>query len=180
MSPQHFDTDETNYISVRGGFNEGDIVVDGAWKNFNAPYHVMSSIQIISSVLTIEPGVQIFLSGSSSIKVLNQAGLIADGSLSKISFEGAQPYPGFWNTIYFAPTAKIENCRLINCQIKYGGGDMNYPGMIYCDFCAPVIRNCYIEHSSSWGIYINGNVTIPDIETNIFYNNVSGDYYFSP
>ena len=180
LNSQNFGVDETNFISVRGGLNEGDIVVDGVWKNLNVPYKVENSIQIISSVLTIDPGVQIFMSESSGIKILYQAGLIADGSSGKITIEGALSYAGFWNNIYFAQDAKTENCRLINCQIKYGGGDMNQPGMVYCDFCSPVIRNCYIEHSGSWGIYVNGNVTISDIETNIFYGNVNGDYYFSP
>ena len=180
LSPQNFNTDETNFIAVRGGLNEGDILVDGVWKNFNVPYKVENSIQIISCVLTLDPGVQVFMSESSSIQILYQAGLMADGSSGKITIEGAQPNAGFWNNIYFAQDAAVEKCRLINCQIKYGGGDNNYPGIVYCDFCAPVIRNCVFEYSASWGIYVNGNVTISDIETNIFYNNVNGDYYYSP
>ena len=81
---------------------------------------------------------------------------------------------------YPAQNAKIENCRIINCQIKNGGGDMNQPGMIYCDQNAPVIRNCYIENSGTWGIYVNGNFTIQDLNSNIFFNNVLGDYNSSP
>ena len=180
LNPQNFGTDETNFILVRGGYQEGAIVVDGHWKNFEVPYILNNTVQIISSTLTIDPSVRIIMSELSSFEILSQAGLIADGKFGQIIIEGEKHYAGYWKNIYFSQNANINNCQLINCQIKYGGGDINQPGMIYCDQNSPVIRNCYIENSGSWGIYVNGNFAIQDLNTNVFYNNVNGDFYSSP
>jgi len=180
LNPQNFGTDETNFILIRGGFQDGTIVVDGHWKNFNVPYKLQNSVQINSSTLTLDPAVHIIMSEMSGFEILNQAGLIADGQSSQITIEGEQQSTGYWKNIYFSQNAKIENCRLINCRIKNGGGDMNQPGMIYCDQNAPVIRNCYIENSGTWGIYVNGNFEIQDLNSNIFFNNALGDYNKSP
>ena len=180
LNPQNFGTDETNFILVRGGYHEGAIVVDGHWKNFDVPYKLNNTVQIISSTLTIDASVRIIMSELSGFEILSQAGLIADGKLGQIIIEGEKHYAGYWKNIYFSKNANINNCQLINCQIKYGGGDINQPGMIYCDQNSPVIRNCYIENSGTWGIYVNGNFTIQDLNTNVFYNNVNGDFYSSP
>ena len=116
----------------------------------------------------------------SGFKVINQVGLIADGSAAIIIIQGERPIPGFGDNINFTDSANPENCKLINCQIEYGGGNINFPGMIYCDQCSPIIRNCYIEYSGTWGIFLNGNVSIENINSNIFYNNVYGDYFSAP
>ena len=180
LNPQNFGTDETNFILVRGGYQEGSIVIDGSWKNFNVPYKLNNTVQIISSTLTIEPAVKIIMCEQSGFEILSQAGLIADGSFGLITIEGEKQFPGSWKNIFFSQNANLQNCQLISCQIKYGGGNVNQPGMIYCDQTNPVIRNCFIESSGTWGIYINGNLGIMDLNSNTFYNNINGNFYSSP
>ncbi|MCU0644943.1 MAG: hypothetical protein MUC94_11870, partial [bacterium] len=145
-------------IEVRGGTAEGLITQNGYWQNLKIPYLVKNVIDINSCTITVAPGVKIEMAEHASIIVRNGGGLIANGAFAPIEIVGAQSLHGTWDSIYFSPTASAANCQLVNCYIRFGGGDANKLGMIYCDNVSPTIKNCFIEYSQTWGIYLNGNV----------------------
>ncbi len=180
VAAQKFGTDLTNFIHVRGGNGEGIISTDCVWKDLNVPYKIENTIQIFNSTLTLDPKLHLIMSAGSEIEVNSHGGLIADGSLGLITIEGQEYSAGYWGNIYFAQQAQVEKCKLIHCKIRHGGGNINQPGMIYSEICAPVIRNCYLENSGSWGVYFTQRCSLADLNTNFFYNNVAGDFYFLP
>jgi predicted outer membrane repeat protein len=180
LNLQKFGTDATNFIHVRGGPSEGIISTDCVWTDLNVPYKIENSLQILSGVLTLDPKVHLIMSAASGMEINRQGGLIADGSSGLITIEGQTHSAGYWGNIYFAPQAQLDKCKLIHCRIRHGGGFINQPGMIYSEICAPVIRNCYIENSGSWGIYFTQSCSLADLNSNFFYNNVAGNFYSLP
>ena len=177
LNPQNFVDEDSCFVEIRGGIAEGPINFDSRWKNLGVPYKIKDIIQIQYGTVTIDPGTTLLMTESSGFEIGFQGGLIADGSSSLISFQGEDQNHGFWSNIYFAASSNADNCRLIFCQIKHGGGNQSQPGMIYCDNTSPTIRDCFIEYSGTWGIYLNGNSTIADISTNSFHHNLYGSYY---
>lgn len=167
-------------IEVRGLPFEDPIIVDGYWNNLGVPYRIIGTIQIQASTLILIPGITIQMAERSDFEVSVQGGLIADGSSQQIAIQGVQSTSGIWNSIYFSNLANASHCQLINCRISYGGGDLNRPGMIYCNNISPIIRNCIIENSQTYGIYLNGNAEIADLLSNWFNGNGYGNYFKSP
>lgn len=169
-----------NIIEVRGAPDEEPINEDGHWDKLGIPYQIHGMIQIQSSTLIIAPGIQIEMAERSGFEILTAGGLIADGRSEMIEITGIQSTSGIWDQIYFSNTANASNCQLIQCRISYGGGNANRPGMIYCDNVSPTIRNCTIQFSQTYGIYLNGNCEIADLKSNFFNNNAYGDYFELP
>ncbi len=167
-------------IEVRGTPQSPPVMRDGYWQDLGIPYKVVDTIQIQGCIVTLASGVTVLMTEQSGFEVTSQGGFIAEGISSKIFIQGSRPIMGFWNSIYFGNTASAQNCRLVNCEISYGGGNSMQAGMIYCDRLSPIIRNCIIQYSQTWGIYTVGNVTITDLQSNLFYNNGFGDYYSAP
>lgn len=180
LNPQNYEDTATSFIELRGGPLEMPITTDSRWTNFNIPFKILNKVQIFNSTLTIDPGTTILMSANSGFEIGQSGGLIADGSSALIVLRGELPLPGYWDSIYFAAAAQPANCKLIQCQIQYGGGNVNRPGMIYCDKISPTIRSCFIEHSGSYGIYMNGNSFIADLNSNSFGGNIFGNYFTAP
>jgi hypothetical protein len=180
LSPGSYLGNGMDVIEVRGGTVAETINEDGYWDNLGIPYRIHGTVQIQSGTLILAPGIHIQMTERSGFEVLIQGGLIADGSGGLITIEGVQQISGIWNQIYFSNTANERNCQLIRCRIGYGGGDINRPGMIYCDNVSPIIRNCMIEYSQTYGIYLNGNAEIPDLQSNFFNGNGYGNYFKKP
>ena len=180
LSPGTYLGNGMDVIEVRGGLDEERVIEDGFWDNLGIPYRINGIVQIQSSTLILAPGITIQMAAGSSFEVLIQGGFIADGTLEMITIEGVQSTLGFWNHIYFSNLANANNCQLVSCQICYGGGDINRPGMIYCDNVSPTIRNCNIEYSLTYGIYLKGNAEIADLQSNFFNGNGYGNYCKSP
>ncbi len=170
----------SDVIEVRGSPREQPIVKDGYWMSMDVPYRVYGTIQIQSSTLILAPGVNIQMAERSGFEILVNGGLIADGTENLVMIEGSQPVVGIWNLMFFSNFANARNCQLINCHLRFGGGDLNRPGMIYCDNVSPTIRNCIIENSQTYGIYLNGNADVSDLQSNIFKGNGYGNYYKTP
>jgi hypothetical protein len=180
LSPGSYAGNGSDVIEVRGAPLEQAIVNDGYWTDPGVPYRIQGTIQIQSGTLILAPGVPIQMAERSGFEIQVQGGLIADGTDKLITIEGVQPITGIWNHIFFSSFANERNCQLINCRISYGGGDLNRPGMIFCENISPIIRNCIIEYSQSYGIYLKGNTNILDLQSNIFNGNSSGNYYKAP
>jgi len=167
-------------IEVRGGPEQAAITVDSFWDKLEIPYQVRGIVQVQSANLILAPGVVIRMGEGSGFEILVQGGFIADGTSNMITIEALQPTPGFWKHIYFHQEANEKNCQLINCTIAYGGGDVNEPGMIFCDNVSPIVRNCRIEYSQSYGIYLKGSADVVDLQSNFFNGNGYGDYFKTP
>ncbi|HDP98346.1 MAG TPA: right-handed parallel beta-helix repeat-containing protein [bacterium] len=177
---QRFGGDETNFIEVRGGNLDGYIETSTRLVNYRVPYKIISHIKISAATLTIDPGSLIQMTPKSGFEILAGGGFYADGSSSIITITGEIARHGYWDYILFSANANPVHCVLKYCQIRYGGGDGNLPGMIYCDNVSPIITNCFIEYSQSYGIFLKGSARINDINTNSFYQNLFGDYISAP
>lgn len=180
LAPGAYSGNGNDVIEVRGGPLEEPVSIDGYWDNFGLPYRVTGTVQIQSSTLIFAPGIALQMGERSGFEVMTQGGLMADGSSGLITIEGVYTSPGIWNNVFFSRVANPKNCQLIQCRMSYGGGDVNRPGMIYCDHISPTIRNCTIEHSQTYGIYLQGNAMIADLQSNFFIGNGYGDYFKSP
>lgn len=167
-------------IEVRGAPQSPPVTEHSYWQNLGIPYKVKNTVQILGCDLTLASGVTVLMAEQSRFEVAALGGFIAEGVSSKIYIKGAQPVMGYWDSIYFGSSANADNCRLVNCEISFGGGNSSQPGMVYCDRLAPTIRNCILEFSQTWGIFMSGNVTIVDLQSNVFSNNGLGDYYSAP
>ncbi|OQX85180.1 hypothetical protein B6D60_08270, partial [candidate division KSB1 bacterium 4484_87] len=180
LSPQVYGTAGNNNIIVRGGTIEGLIQSNSYWENTNTQYEIAGVVRVENATLTIEAGTNFLMRQDAEFDIGNQGGLIADGSQQIIIFSGQQQSHGSWRQIYFSPNANATNCQLINCHILYGGANQVLPGMIYCDQISPIIRNCYIGFSATYGIYLYGSVTLPELSTNHFSHNMYGDVFPAP
>lgn len=167
-------------IEVRGTPSAQPMTRDGYWQYLGMPYKIIDTIQILSCTLTLAPGTTLLMTERSGFEILAQGGLIAEGVSSNIAIQAIRPVVGLWAAIYFSPLANAQSCRLVHCDISYGGGDSSLPGMIVCDHISPTIQYCRIEYSQTWGIYMRGNETITDLQSNMFNNNGFGDSYVAP
>ena len=180
LQPGTYFDNGTNVIEVRGTPSEEPITEDGFWDKLRMPFRVYGTIQIQSATLILAPGIELEMAEHSGFDISTAGGLIADGSSEMIEIAGVQSTSGIWDHIYFGNYANASNCQLIRCHISYGGGDTNRPGMIFCDNVSPIIRNCSIESSQTYGIYLNGNCEITDLQSNFFVDNGYGNYYKTP
>ncbi len=176
LSPGDYLGNGMNFVEVRGAPNEDPITGDCYWDNIGMPYRIYGSVQIQSATLMLSPGLNIQMAEHSGFEVLTHGGLVADGTAELITITAAQQSPGYWNNIYFSNTANAINCQLIRCQISYGGGDLNRPGIIFCDNLSPIIRNCIFEYSQTYGVYLQGNSSVIDLPGNLFNGNGLGNY----
>ena len=126
------------------------------WES-NKTHIVATPISIENAVLKIKPGTTIQFEQTASIVVSNSAGFIADGSEQPIIFTGSTAEKGAWDYIYFTDGALEDSCQLINCQLKYGGGNLDRGAAIHCENISPTIIGCTIYSSFSSGINLIGD-----------------------
>lgn len=171
-----------NAVYVHGG----TVATTGTWLNQGVPYVLGGSIDIgdnnTNPVLTIaagttikfQPDVELYAGYSGA------GGIIADGSTGRITFTSnvASPANGDWYNIGFYEYSIDASCKLIDCNILYGGGSTGYPGLVYIDDALPEITGDSIGHSGNYGIFLSGSV-YPDSAgleaNNIFYDCPSGN-----
>ncbi len=180
LRPGDYRGNGNDWIEVRGAPFEAPIISDCYWDRLDLPYYIRGTIQIQFATLFLMPGIELLMAEHSGIEILSGGGLIADGSSRQIAISASRPIPGYWNGIFFTRAANSSHCQLIRCRIAYAGGDSQRPGIIWCDNVSPIIRNCSIEHSLNYGIYLVGSATIVDLQTNWFIANARGNYYHGP
>jgi hypothetical protein len=164
---------------------EGGVVDSSAlWPDIGVPYYVNSTVQVGDDdnepVLVLAPGVVLLFAAGSGFDIgFSPGGLVADGSSGRIVLtSAAQPAQrGDWVGVSFRSQALAGSCRLVDCRIEYGGQDST--GCILIQNAWPEIAADSIEHSSTFGIYLDG-VTHPPKESlvsphNWFYDNPSGE-----
>jgi hypothetical protein len=173
-----------------GVYVDGSAVTATAlWRNPGVPYRVNGAIAIGGTsqpVVTIEPGTTISIGQNSGISVGEN---LLPGALKADAFGGqrivftslaATPGRGDWAYLYFYPTAIMDQCKLVNCRIAYGG--RNGDGEVYLYDANFEISGCAIDSSGGYGIYLDGNPgSLPDPAalraSNTFQDNELGDIY---
>lgn len=161
---------------------------DVTWLKQDIPYLIDGTIYIGSTSgarLNIEPGATIKFTNSSRINVGYNSGefgtLVADGEPGdRITFTSGAASgfeaPGDWDGIWFYDGTG-NGTLLDHCVISYGGGYSNNSGNLSVKnetAGVPVISNCEISHSESYGIYLD-NTASPTLTDNIFDSNGLGD-----
>ncbi len=162
----------------------GKVTTTGTWPDLAVPYEIEGNVSIEDNsntpTITIGPGATLKMQNAVEIQVGYNApgGLIADGTVSRITFTSAvtPSAKGDWMCISFFDKSIDANCRLKNCKLEYGGnGDY---GNIYIADALPEITGDSIGHSTGYGIYVTGS-EYPDTNTlrssNTFYDNDLGD-----
>ncbi len=158
----------------------GDVEATGTWRNQGIPYILKGSTSIHAdqgAYLTIESGTTVKMGTGCHIAIANNSqpgGLIADSVV--FTSAALSPQAGDWDGIWFYSNSTDAQCRLTRCRIEYGGGD-GY-GNIWIEDALPTITGCYIGHSASYGIYLEGTVYPAPADllaNNTFESNPSGD-----
>jgi hypothetical protein len=139
---------------------------------------------LANPTLTIEPGTTVLFEPGEAFGI-GYAGwdyvtLVADGTAGTIIFDGVVPEPGGWAGIDFGPaTQLVGESRLIHCRIAHGGSPRprGAGGNVLISGNAPIIRDCDIRDSASWGIWLyDVSVAEPDSleAANRFEGNAAG------
>lgn len=168
-----------NGVYVRGGTS-----IDTKWQGNDLPYIVYSFTVGQNKTHTISKGTVVKFESPGYLSVygaLNAAGTaderIVFTSIKDDSFGGdtnndataTVPARGSWYYIKFYDQSSDELSKLDNVVVRYGG----YYGSIYLSSASTPISNSVIEHSSSAGIYIDGN-SQPNITGNTLKDNRYG------
>lgn len=169
---------------------KGDVMeqTDVTWLKQDVPYIIDGSLYIQSpggAKLTIEPGTILQFTNTSGMYIAYNSGtygtLVADGTPEdKITFTSDSPSgseaPGDWYGIWCYNGAGAGTL-FDNCILSYGGGYGSNSGnlILYSQTAGvPVITDCEISNSASWGIY-QASGTSPTLSGNTFNNNALGN-----
>jgi len=132
------------------------IMADEVWAS-DYTHIIYDNLYIEDAVVTIEPGTIIKLDQDASINIMSGGTLIADGSEKKKITFTRRDGKGNWKQLFFSSNSNSSDCFLDHCVFEYGGNDENYPAIIYCVNSTPTITNSIIRHSSSYGLYLEGD-----------------------
>lgn len=171
------------------------ITASSSWTKDNSPYVIQSDITISKgAVLTIDPGVEIHFTASTSGKVGSGPNLVIQGGLKAVG-DSTNPISfvpavqgSLWGALYFY-NSDPANSTLQGCMIK--------GGRIVCNTSSPTITQCAIYGSKSGieiaansqpqiignritangvGILLESDTASPVISNNEIYNNNYGFY----
>ncbi len=162
---------------AKAGTVSGDIREDATWIIGDSPYIVTGTVTVrgashgLTATLTIEPGVTVefatgagLILGSGSNTYKTYGALRAQGTeAAPITFTSgaADPAPGDWDGIKFSYYTNSSASILEHCIVEYGGRSTN--ANVWTQ-SSPAIRNCTIQHSSMYGMYLLGSSS--DIRNN--------------
>ena len=166
--------DDTIYVE------DGSVETSQTWTNVGIPFSVGS--HPINSELTIAPGNTLIFRSSGQLNINDPAGaLTANGTPAlPILFTAESASPGYWRGIQFTFSNNINNI-LNYVTVEYGGAGINGQGnvMLYGSVLSPsdaTITNSILQHSSSYGLWLNADSTVTSIN-NTFNNNALGDVF---
>jgi hypothetical protein len=164
-----------------------EIIKSQTW-TAEKPYLIFKNVKLDSGeVLTIEPGVQIFLLSYSSLLIYGK--LEAKGTYDNpIIFKGArfddwyENAAGQWGTLYFDPMSKGNKLEYVTIKNANAGMQVGYPERKE----GPTIEltNCMILNSASYAIMaynatINSyNTVIADCGQSMILITMGGEYKF--
>lgn len=152
------------------------------WRDIGVPYVIDSNVSP-QKVWTLDPGVVLEMAPQSAIDVGGDAaGFHAVGTaLKPIIITGVQKTRGSWDAINFDTTLNGANA-IDYCTVEYGGGGTRFgwAGMIRSSSdshgVAVSITNSTVQHSATWGIWLNANHS-GAVSGNTFADNALGDTF---
>lgn len=167
-------------IIISGGLISESVT----WPKQNYSYYVDGGVNVYNSAgnevwLTLTAGTEFRMGSGAALRIgatystTEPGGLTAVGTVENpIKFTSAQSpaAPGNWGSIQFGQTT-LPGTKIQHAIIEYGGNDT---GNIYAyKTTAPVISNCTISNSRTYGILTN-QCTITQTD-NTFANNPEGN-----
>ncbi|AFK21194.1 hypothetical protein E6P09_15200 (plasmid) [Haloferax mediterranei ATCC 33500] len=136
-------------------------------------YRVTDTLRV-EAALTIEPGATLIFEEDTGLEIYGHedGSIIADGTASEeIVFTASQETPGWWNGIFVWSEAR--NNRLNHVVVEYGG--RNNEANIHLDSSTYLpLTNSTVTNSDGYGLYIDENVTMPDVDSNEYTENERG------
>jgi PKD repeat protein len=158
---------------------------DATWLKHGVPYIIMGEVYVqnpTGAKLTIQAGTTLKFSEYAAMYIAydGYGTLVAQGTTeNRITFTSANTAgyenPGDWNGIWFYNGTGAQTI-LDYCNISYGGGYSQWSGNLIIDNTSanvPIITNCNITYSESYGIYLNN--ASPTLSGNTYSNNALGD-----
>lgn len=128
------------------------IMASTVWGAAGSPYIIHGDIWVGGySTLEIEPGVTVAFEPGSSLFIMFQSMIVAEGAAgNEILFtsNAATPAPGDWERVFlYYSAADLQESILSHCVFEYGIENIKITG------CYPVISHCTTRHAESAGIY---------------------------
>mgnify|MGYP006267743237 CR=1 FL=1 len=149
-----------------------DIVLED--KGLAVDYIIDCPATLLSSRLTIEPGVTIEFTAESGLRILDAGALVAQGTAEDpIVLTAVDKIAGAWKGVYIE-SANVVN-RLDYVTISYGGGaafnsNDNKGNLIIAPLGGISVDHCTLSHSATYGFNIVSEADIP-----VFTNNTLTD-----
>ena len=171
-----------NYIYVDSDY----IGTNMTMKNIGIPWFLEDGLYIDNSVMTIEPGTEIWIgAGGNSIYVEYNSTLVANGTAAEpIVFRGVNATPGYWrgiNVYSDSPGTIFSNCEISDC-----GHNPGYDNWYDSYGCLKVywgayaeLQNVTISNSAFYGIGIYTDTATPTDNAQIKYG-IASDVTFNP
>jgi len=153
---------------------------DQTWTTQNTSLYVIGNLYIYkaggTAHLEIQNGCDLEFAAGTSLSIGHYIYADRHGSLTAtgVKFTGDEQTPGYWNGLLFRQYADSPNCLLDGCIIEYGGNG-NY-GNVWCDNTSPLIMECVIRHSSTYGIRTSNAGATPNIYDCSIISNEIGVY----
>jgi parallel beta-helix repeat protein len=160
----------TQTVDGNGKDIHADTISSDQFWSASSPHIIDGDLYIHHAVIRIESGATVRLKNGASINIMEAGGLIADGQDEQIIFTRDSD-EDVWKYIFFARNSIPDSCFLINCRIEYGGGDANWPAMVYCQESSPEIRDTEIRASASGGLYLSGHCQPVNVLNNMITEN---------
>lgn len=151
------------------------------WGALSLPWRIQGGVQVDSTDV-IEAGAELAFAAGATLATAtgpNGAGSItALGTKgSEITFRGEEDTPGSWNSVtVYVGSGHFEHAKFVG-----GSGasnDFEQVGMVTLDANSGgtlEIRDCVLEASTGWGIWLGSDLYNDDIEANTFVDNAAGD-----
>lgn len=133
-----------------GTYHWGTISTAEHWIKADNPHYVIGTLHI-EAIVTIDPGVELFLEPDARIIVGNftNAGIRAEGTgLLPIRFTALDTL-NLWQAIEFNRYTDPNNCIFRHCIIEFGG---KANGLLVINNARLGMENCVLRHSGSAGI----------------------------
>lgn len=144
--------------AAAAGTNVGGVISTSAtWTLAASPYTVVSDVTVdAGAVLTIEPGVTVYMSAGTSL-VVQSGGILAQASAGSpivvtsyrdVASPNPPPAPGDWGRVEFRAGTVAASARLDHVVVRYGNG-------IVIAGASPTLDNVASDHHAGAAITVD-------------------------
>lgn len=152
-----------NYIFIENSNVTNDITL----KKGNIPYLFETGVLDVTSKLTIDAGVQMFMEADAGIGIYDAGALTIDGTAAEpVVIKGLQDVKGYWRGIHIESNS-IDN-KLTHAMISNAGSNYVYCcneiATIFLKDGKAALSNLVLENGAGIGIYAGKNVQLDTFE----------------